>query len=205
MQNTVRWIVALGSILFFLVVSSYVLPEFFCILLSGIVLVALVILLGRSLIAGLLKWRKSSKLWPMPTAICVAIALCTYYLASPTGRYISDRMFERHLADYGRVVADFRDGSVHCATSCNGELGAIETARLPARVRAIWGMHCDGSGVILLFLVYTDVPLLHEGYIFKDSGENSDCSKEFASRESVRYSMRQIEGHWYRFSDQPGF
>jgi hypothetical protein len=200
-EKVVKWIVALGSILFVLALSLYVLPKFACMMLSLLILVALVVLLARALVEGLLKWRKSSNFWPMPALVCLAFILCAYYFASPVGRYISDRMFERHRGDYARVVDNFRDGSLLCASSCNGDVKAIEATSLPAHVRDIWAAHCDGSGVIVLFLLDTDVPLLHHGYVFRDYEEGSDCSKRFGSHEYVR----QIEGHWYRFSDQPGF
>ena len=208
MEKIFRWIAALGSILFVLVLLLYVIPGFASLLLSVLVLVTLVVLLTVSLVAGLLKWRKSSKFWPMPALVCLAFIFCSFYVASPIGRYISDRMFERHLGDYARAVDNFRDGSVLCASSCNGDVKAIEGTSLPAHVRDIWGAHCDGNGVIVLFRLDTDVPLLHEGYMFKDYEESSDCSKRFGSREFVWSHLpyvRQIEGHWYRFSDQPGF
>jgi len=209
METAVRWIVALGSILFVLRLSSYVLPEFACILLSLVVLLALVILLARAFLAGLLKWRKSTNFWPIPALVCLAFILGSLYLPSPIGRRISDRMFERHLGDYARVVDNFRNGSVRCANSCNGNVQKLEGTILPAHVLDIWGAHCDESGgVILLFLQDTDVPLLHRGYMFRDYEEGSDCSKQYGSRELAgsRFPyVRQIEGHWYRFSDQPGF
>lgn len=117
-------------------------------------------------------------------------------------------MFEKRLGDYARVVDDFRSGRVPCASSRNGDLKVIEATNLPAHVRDIWGAHCDGGGVIVLFRLDTQVPLLHEGYMFKNYEEGSDCGKRFGSREMVVAHLpyvRQIEGHWYRFSDQPGF
>jgi hypothetical protein len=208
MQKTFRWIVALGSVLFVLTLSLYVLPKFACLLLSGLVLGLLVVLLISSLIAGFLKWRKFSNFWPMPAIACFVLIFCSFYIASPIGRYISDRTFERHLGDCARVVDDFRSGSVRCASACNGVAEVVETTSVPAHIRDIWGMHCEGSGVIVLFRLGTDVPLLHEGYVFKDYEESSDCSKRFGSRELVWSRLphvRQIEGHSYRFSDQPGF
>src|SRR6266576_604550 len=99
MEKTFRWSVALGSSLFVLTLSLYVLPKFACVILFLLVLVALVALLARTLVAGLLKWRKSSKFWPMPALVCIAFILCSFYVASPIGRYISDGMFEKHLGD----------------------------------------------------------------------------------------------------------
>jgi|ERR1700733_13668981 hypothetical protein len=207
MEKMIKWIIALGGTLFLLRLSSYVIPEFACLLLSVLVLVTLVVLLTVALVAGLLKWRKSSNFWPMPALVCLAFILCSFYVASPIGRYISDGMFEKHLGDYARVVDNFRNGNVLCASSCNGDVKVIEATSLPAHVRDIWGTHCDDSGLIVLFRLDTDVPLLHEGYMFKDYKESSDCSKRFGSREFVWSHLpyvRHIAGHWYRFSDQPG-
>jgi hypothetical protein len=208
MERVYRWIVALGSILFVLGVSSYAFPELACLLVSILVLATLVVLLTASLVSGLMKWRKFSKFWPMPALVCGAFILCWFYLASPTGRYLSDRIFERHLGDYARVVDNFKSGSVLCASACKGDINAIETTDLPAHVLKILGTHCDGNGVVVLFLRDTDVPLLHEGYMFKDYEEGSDCSKRFGARDFVWLHLpyvRPIEGHWYRFSDEPGF
>jgi len=208
MQKIFRWIVTLGSVLFVLTLVAYLLPNFVCLLLSGLVLLALVVLLCGSLIAGLLKWRKISNVWPMPAIVCLAFILCSFYVASPIGRYISDRRFERHLGTYARVVKDFRNGSVRCTSACDGVAKVIATGNIPAHVRDVWGMHCEGNSVIVLFRLDTHVPLLHEGYMFRDYGENSNCSKRFGSHEFVWSHLpyvRQIEGNWYRFSDQPGF
>jgi len=208
MAKALRWIVALGGILFVLRLSSYVHPEFACLLLSVLLLVSLIVLLPVALTQGWSKWRKSSKFWPMPALVCAAFIVCSFYVASPIGSGISDKLFARHRGDYARVVDSFRDGRVLCTSSCNEDVKVIEATNLPAHVRDIWGAHCDGGRVIVLFRLDTDVPLLHEGYMFKDYEEDSDCSKRFGSREIVWSHLpyvRQIEGHWYRFSDQPGF
>ena len=208
MQKTFRWIVALGSVLFILTLSLHLLPNFACLLLSGLALCVLVVLLCRSLVAGLLKWRKISKFWSMPAIVCVAFIMGSFYVAPPIGRHLSDRMFERHLGTYVRVVDDFRNGSVRCASTCDGVAEVIEARSVPAHVRDIWGMHCEEGGVIVLFHLDTNVPLLHEGYMFRDYEESSDCGKRFGSREFVWSHLpyvRQVEGNWYGFSDQPGF
>lgn len=77
MANFCRWIVALGIILFILRVLSYVHPNFAYFLLSGLVLVALVVLLAMALVMGFLKWRKSSNFWllPGPSLYCLYLVL----------------------------------------------------------------------------------------------------------------------------------
>ena len=208
MEKVFRWIVALGSILLVLWLSLYIYPKFACLVLSVLLLLSLIALLPVALIDGISKWRKSSKFWPMPALVCVAFIVCTFYGVSPIASRISDKLFAWHRGDYVRIVNDFRDGRVLCASSCNEALKVIEVTNLPAHVRDIFGAHCDGGSVVVLFRHDTNVPLLHEGYMFKDYGEASVCSKRFGSREhdwSDLPYVRQIEGHWYRFSDQPGF
>ena len=208
MATAYKWIVALGSILFVLTLSAFVRPEFACLILSGFVLVAVVVCLASASIMGLLKWRKLSTLWPLPALVCAAFILSSFYIAPSIGRRITDSKFKKNIGDYARVVGDFGNGSVRCSGSCDGIVKVLEGTTIPPTVRDIWGAHCGGSSVVVLFLMKTDVPLLHEGYMFKDYKESSDCSERFGSREFAgsrfRY-VRQIEGNWYRFSDQPGF
>jgi hypothetical protein len=208
MERTIKWIIALGGTLFFLRLWSYVIPEFACLVLSAIVLAALVVLVTIALIAGFTKWRKHSRLWMVPSLVGLAFLLCSFYVASPMGQYVSDRMFEKHLGDYSRVVSNFKEGNLLCAGSCKGDIQLIESTNRPAHVRDIWGTHCDDGGVVVLFRADTDVPLLHQGYIFKDYEERSNCGELFGSRKVVWSHLpyiRPITGHWYRFSDQPGF
>jgi hypothetical protein len=85
-------------------------------------------------------------------------------------------------------------------------LGVIDTSGMhaPEGARDVWGERCDDGGVALLFLHNTDVPLLHEGYIFKSYGPSSNCNTGPGMPE-MRWGLRHITGQWYRFSDQPGF
>jgi len=203
MKKMFGLILAAGSGSFVLGVSAYVIPEFVCVLLSPLVFIALVVILIVASWEGFSRRRKSSRLWPVPALVCLAFILCTYYLASPVGRGISDWRFERHLAEYSRVVDGLKNGTVSCATPCNGKVEVIEATNHPATIRGIWGARCDDNGALVLFMVDTDVPLLHEGYFFKDYGKNSDCDTRAVSPEEPY--VRHIVGMWYRWSDQPGF
>ena len=208
MEKTTKWIIILGSASFFLRLSSYVIPEFAFVLLSTAILIALVVFLTVAVVVGFTKWRKRSKSWLLPSLVCLAFLLCSFYVASPTGRYISDKIFEKRFDDYARVVSDFRDGNILCTNVCAGNVEVIQTTNHLARIRDIWGTHCDDGGAIVLFRSATDAPLLHEGYMFKDYGNRSNCGKLFGSREfawSHLPYMRHVTGNWYRFSDQPGF
>ena len=197
-------IVPVGISCFLLGLTTYVIPEFLCVLLSSSLFITLVLLLIVALCLGFAVWRKSSRLWLIPALVCLAFVLCSYYLVSPIGQHISDPIFERHLSEYSKVVDGLRSGTISCATPCVGERGIIETTTRPAHVRDIWAVRCNDGGLLVLFRVDTDVPLFHEGYLFKGYGERSNCNtgREMPER---RLYVRQITGSWYRFSDQPGF
>jgi hypothetical protein len=83
----------------------------------------------------------------------------------------------------------------------------MQAVSRPAHVRNIWGVHCDDGGAIVLFLFDTDVPLLHEGFFFKDYGARSNCEAKSLSPElgwpRAPY-VRHVTAHWYHWSDQPG-
>jgi hypothetical protein len=201
-------IVAAGSSFFILGLSAYVIPEFVCLLLFFLVFAVLVVFLIFASIVGFISWRKSSRLWPVPALVCLAFILCTYYLISPIGQYISDWRFEKNLAEYSKVVDDLKNGTIACAIPCNAKFGMIKAPSQPALIRNISGARCNDNGVVVLFLSDTDVPLVHVGYLYKDYGEKSDClSRSLAPDEGTPHLpyLRHITENWYRFSDQPGF
>jgi hypothetical protein len=106
-------------------------------------------------------------------------------------------------------VDGIKNGTIPCAAPCSPNVEEIKATSRPAQVRDIFGTRCDDKGVIVLFLMDTDVLLLHEGYFFKDYGKNSNCNAPSVSPEEegwprIHY-VRHISGNWYRFSDQPGF
>jgi amino acid transporter len=203
------WLVlAAGSSCFILKLSTFVIPEAICVLVSIPVLITLVVLLIIAAGVGFIVWRKSSRIWPVPALVCLAFILSTYYFTSPLGQFISDWRFERHLAEYSRVVDGLRNGTISCEAPCNADVEVIKTAIGPPHIQEIWGARCNDNGVIVDFLDGTDVPFLHEGYFFKDYGEKSNCNTRSVSPDvgwpHVPY-VRHITGHWYRLSDQPGF
>ena len=151
MQKTFKLIIALGTILFFLRLSSYVIPEFFCVLLSLIVLGLLVVLLIGAVVRGATRWREFSRFWPAPAIVCIAFISSSFYVPPPMGRYISDRVFEKHLNEYSKIADAFRYGEVRCAISCSGNIELIETTNLPVHVGSIRGTHCDGNGWLSCF------------------------------------------------------
>ena len=197
-----------GSSFFAMTLSTFVIPEAVCELLSTLVLVAMIVILIVASRVGFINWRKSSRLWPVPALVCLAFIMCTYYFTSPLGRYISDWRFERHLSEYSNILESVRSGAISCERPCNAQVEVIEVQSRPAHIGIIWGARCDDNGVIVLFQVATDVPFLHEGYYFRDYGERSNCNTHSVSPDvgwpNVPY-VRHITGQWYRFSNQPGF
>jgi hypothetical protein len=208
MSKALRWIVALGSALFFVTVLAYVRPQFIYVVLVVLVCLAVIVLQSIALWMGVSKWRKVSNLWPIPALVCFGFILCTFYFASSIGRNISDHSFLKRRGDYVRVVDDFRKGVVQCTSSCNEDFRPIDATSLPPNIRGVYGTHCSAGGVIVLFSLKTDVPLLHTGYMFKDYAEGDVCSKRFGTHEFISPHLpfvRRVAGHWYRFSDEPGF
>jgi hypothetical protein len=206
MKKICWFAVTVGVSSFVLRLSTYVFPELFGILLTYLLYVVLAVMLLVALRVGFVRWRKVSRLWPVPALVCLAFIICACFTPS-IGQHISDWRFGRHLAEYSRVVDSLRKGTTSCATPCNAEVEVIETTSRPEHIRDVWGAHCDDGGVIVLFRVGTDVPFLHEGYFFKDYGTSSNCNTRSVSPDvgwpHVPY-IRHITGQWYRFSDQPG-
>jgi len=56
----------------------------------------------------------------------------------------------------------------------------------------------------MAFLVGTDVPTLHEGYVFRHAGD-APCMNSDMRIERVWPYVRHVTRDWYRFADQPGF
>ncbi len=206
MKRWLQAVIAAGILSIPLSISSYVMPEFICVILSLFLYVALIALLLVSLYLGYARWRKACRLWFGPSAVCLGVLMALHF-ASALGDVISDRMFEKHIDEYHRVVNGVRNGSLSCAAACNAELAMIEARIRPPYIQEVLGARCNDGGIIVLFLVDTDVPGLHEGYFFKDYGKSSDCNVRSVSPElgwpHVPY-IRHITGQWYRFSDQPG-
>lgn len=145
------WIAAAGAILFGLVASLYAHPKIICLALLIVLLLAMLVAQIRLLLVGFLRWRRSTKFWLMPAVVCAAVISLSLCFGSMAGRHISDLVFRKHSDEYLKIVAAFHDGSLNCVTSCSGNVGMIETAALPADVRQVYGTHCDGGGVLVLF------------------------------------------------------
>jgi len=207
MKKMLRLSVAVGSSFLILRLFTYVIPEIVCILLTFVLALVLLILFGVSIRAGIANWRHTSGLWATPALSCFAFVVIGLSIVPPIGRHMANLLFVENLNTYSNVVESFKNGSISCAKSCTGSIELIQLRSHPAHVRDIWGVHCDDRGVIVLFRIDTDVPLLHEGFFFSDYGETSNCAVKKLSPDSgwphTPY-VRHIIGQWYHFSDQPG-
>lgn len=207
MKGMLISIVAAGTSFLFLRLFIYVIPEIICILVTDLLVLVMIILCGVSLKFGVTKWRNSTNLWLLPILICVAYILIGIWVMPSIGPRISKVLFLKNLDAYSSVVNDFRKDTISCTNPCTKKMEIIQVPRRPAHVGSIWGVHCDDGGAIVLFLRDTDVPLLHEGYFFKDYGARSNCAEDSLSPESGwprAPFVRHVVGQWYHFSDKPG-
>jgi hypothetical protein len=202
MKKTCWEIVAVGMSYFVLFLFTHVVPEFLCLLLSVVLFVVLTVMLLVALTVGFVKWRKSSRLWPVPALVCLAFILSAYF-TPPIGKFISDWRFEKHLAEYSRVVDGLRNGSIRCDAPCKATSGGVGPASQAAHLRVLEWSRCNDGGIFVSFFVPIDVPLVHIGYLFKGYGENSDCIAAAATLEKSFLYIRHVTGRWYHFSDQP--
>src|ERR1017187_8297455 len=152
-MRRMSWVVIIvGVSCFALSLSTYVMPEFLCVLLSGASLLALAALFVAVLWAGFSRWRATSRLWFVPALVCLVFILCKWYLASPIGQRISDWRFGKHLAEYSRVVDGFRGGTIACQRTCNAVLDTVASTKTPADtvppagIEDVWGERCDDGG-----------------------------------------------------------
>ena len=203
MRTTLRSIIAVGIIYFSLTLSTYIKPEWLCTMLSLLTLTMLVVSLLVTTIIGISKWRHQSRFWIVPALACVAFIASTW-MAPPIGRFVADWEFGRHLNEYSRVVNDVRNGVLSCATPCQGRFSLVEMRNRPKHIKALKAAQCSNEAVAVAFVIDTDVPLLHEGYVFRDFDESVACATDAVKLENNWPYIRHVSGQWYHFSDQPG-
>src|ERR1019366_2335756 len=114
--------VASGLGFAFSLLTTYVHPEFLCILMALSLFLALVSVFLMATIWGISRWRKDSLLWPVPALICL-VSISSIYFVPPLGRFISDWRFKKQFIEYSAVANSIRSGSISCATPCNGHYG----------------------------------------------------------------------------------
>jgi hypothetical protein len=97
-------------------------------------------------------------------------------------------------------VDDVRSGVV----PCGARLSIIDVKKLPTHVIRIKAARCSDGAVVVAFLTDTDVPLLHEGYVFKGYSDTNNCITADIRPEHQWPYVRHVIENWYHFSDQPG-
>jgi len=192
---------SLGFGCFVLNVCNFAWPESICLLITLVLFIALLVLTVVAGISGFKEWRKCSRFWAAPSLVCLVCVVAAFFWAPPIGEAISDRIFERHVIEYSKVVDGIRNGTISCQTPCEAEFGFIQMENKPTHVRALLGARCDDGGVSVLFLLNTDVILHHEGYLFRNFGTKSNCNPGKMRSELDKYYIRHIAGPWYHFSD----
>jgi hypothetical protein len=154
----------------------------------------LAVQLIATFVIGLMRWRKSSRWWMVPSVVCLAF-ISTAPLDTRVGIIFADWEFETHLREYVKIVDDVKSGAIPCDTT----LGIIILNPLPSNVKRITAARCPDGAVIVVFTVGTGFPLIHTGYLFNGCGENNNCITQYKSLES-KWSLRHVVGDWYRFS-----
>ena len=202
-----------GACVFLLVVMTYVRPEFFVVLLAGFGYWALLLGILVAFGFGVAEWSGDTRFWMIPALICAAFAAATHWAAVPVGRAVGDWEFRLHLDEYksvvevvaaGNVPGELDAGIVPHPVDCREWVVPASQRRLPHRIVVIWAKRCS-VGMTVEFLVGTDVPTLHEGYVFRGYADSGSSINSKLRREWQWAYTRHIVGDWYRFADQPGF
>ncbi len=195
-----RVIVILGALALGSAFYSHLLPNPLAVGGFVISVAGLVLSMISTGIIGLFTWRKSSRFWMGPAALCIAFLL-SVRVATKVAIVASDSQFKRQMADYLRVLDFIRGGNA----PCDSNLRQIDIDRRPRHVDIISAACCPDGSTVVEFSTITGVPLLHVGYIFRKSTSANDCLEETVQRERGRWPyQRHIVGNWYRCSDQPG-
>jgi len=203
MRIAYRLIIPIGSCGILLTLFTYAKPEWVCLIFAA---GAFVFLTGAAIVTailGFVNWRKRSRFWAAPMFMCLAFMLITW-LTPTVGRLIADRHFRKRSEEFMQVVGEIKNGPRSYDAATNTSLAIIETQHPPRGVRAIKGIRCDSGAVVAAFLFSTDVPLLHQGYVYKGYNEGDPCIKQGMKLDENWPYVRHVDGNWYHFSDQPG-
>jgi hypothetical protein len=202
MRTAFRVAITIGIICFALTVWSYAAPEWLCVILSFVALASLALTLPISASFGLMRWKKSPRLWILPALVCAAFLATSWWLAPPLGRFLGDLRFRKHLSEYQNVVNEVHGDEGFAPPSVGAGWTIYEPRQRPIYVKAVEVGRCDDGSVVIAFLSDTDAPLLHEGYVYEGFGNG--CESADVSPEKRWPYVRPVIQNWYHFSDQPG-
>ena len=149
-----------------------------------------------SLCLGLLRWRKVSRYWILPTFLCL-MALITPFFSAGFGRALNQWFFFRHLIEYEKVVSDL----THNKAAVGNELKIVKIDRLPWNVQSVRYARYQNGASVVEFLNCSDIPLLHSGYVYTNRGGPNDLRGSNLDLENQWPYVRHIFGSWYHFSD----
>lgn len=200
MKSALIAVLLLGTVLFGLNTYDYSWPSLLGTPLALLAYGVMVAGFFATLLLGALRWRRSSRLWIMPSTLCIVLLAATWFFAPPLGRRIADTRFERHAKEYMSLVEGLQTGAIPCVPDRSIPC-SLPSQYVPSRVRVVLVERCAGGVANVEFLLDTSALLVHNGYIFK--GQNESCLSQGARPEDQFY-LRHIMGGWYHFSDQPG-
>jgi hypothetical protein len=194
-----RIIIVLGCCFFMFSLYAHILPSLICIAGAFLGFFILVLALLATVVLGLVRWRKSTRSWMIPVLLCLAF-MSSAWINGPIGVFIADQLFRSHLNEYSQVVDDVRSGVIPCGAG----LSILDIKEYPTHIIAVKGARCTNGAVVVAFLVSTDIPLLHEGYVFKGYAETNTCVADEIRPERQWPYVRHVMEKWYHFADQPG-
>src|SRR5271157_6045256 len=111
-MKRVYWVtVTVGMSCFAVRVYTYVHPQFLLLMLFLLLLSIMGVIILNYISSGFTALSELSRQWPLPVLVCVELILCVY-IAPIVGRCVLDWRFERHIAEYSRVVNGIENGTV---------------------------------------------------------------------------------------------
>ena len=105
----VTWLV--GLMCFCFSILAIIDPTLVFDVISGLALIGLVVGFPVTLIMGFAIWRNFSRLWMMPSLLCLFFAFSPR-IARPIGQSYNDRRFKASLHDYEAVVRQLKKRDV---------------------------------------------------------------------------------------------
>jgi hypothetical protein len=105
------------------------------------------------------------------------------------GRRLADRQFKKNLPEYEEVIGEIKSAE----NFRSPELNIVRTNHRVYGVRAIKAARCGDGTVVVAFLLDVNVPLLHEGYFYNGSQENTLAEK---GKPSPRTTGHTFAGYW---------
>ena len=188
----VTWLV--GLMCFCFSILAIIDPTLVFDVISGLALIGLVVGFPVTLIMGFAIWRNFSRLWMMPSLLCLFFAFSPR-IARPIGQSYNDRRFKASLHDYEAVVRQLKKRDVPSRAVL--EEISVNEIKLPSTVIDIQAARCSDGEIVALFLT-SAAGRIHKGYLYRGCDDETILRRERGER---RLFLRQITGNWYYFSE----